>query len=74
MGHSGLGSHSKNAAAVDIKVDASARSKSSPPSAPNPPMSIPERGNLPPNTSVNICGAAPPKPPRALVNHPMSPP
>ena len=59
MGHSGLGSHSKNAAAVDINVEASARSKSSPPSAPNPPMSIPERGNLPPNTSVNICGAAP---------------
>ena len=37
-------------------------------------MSIPDSGNLPPKTSVNICGAAPPKPPSAFVNDPISPP
>ena len=73
-GHSSGGSHSKNAAAVDMKVDASARSKSNPPNAPNPPTSIPDNGSLPPKTSVNICGAEPPKLPNAFVKDAMSPP
>ena len=49
-------------------------SKSKPPSAPNPPISIPDSGSLPPNTSVNICGAAPPKFPNAFVRDAISPP
>ena len=37
-------------------------------------MSIPDNGNLPPKTSVNIWGAEPPKLPKAFVNDAISPP
>ena len=62
------GLHSKKAAVVDIKVDANAMSKFNPPSAPNPPISIPEMGNLPPKTFVSNEGAIPPSPPIAFVS------
>ena len=49
-------------------------SKFNPPRAPNPPISIPEIGNRPPRTFVNIDGAIPPRPPIAFVSDAKLPP
>ena len=56
-----------------MKVEASAISKFKPPRAPNPPISIPDIGNLPPKTFVKTCGAIPPRFPTAFVSPNMLP-